>query len=278
MVTNRPRYDLNSVKNDLKSFFQGNNHRAFSYGSKATACDCDSVFYKKQIQVIFEGYYPHDVTGKATNELIAGRFLKEEHRTIGNNIPIIFVVKKNRRYVASEIKTRIGIVEKFSDDEMNDGCGKYAQSLFCHMFDKNQFAVVGKDINSYKDKKWTKSKRDLDFIIEKDECAYGVEVKNTFDYMPQDEFREKIEMCQFLGVLPLFPLRYASPLQHTVMRDAHGLALVFKTRIFPPGNQKLVTDIWNHFRLPVNIWYDISPPVETIFLHYHKRNLKKHRQ
>lgn len=89
--------------------------------------------------------------------------------------------------------------------------------------------------------------------------------------MPQSEFEEKLEMCQFLGVLPLFPVRYASPSQHTTMQENDGLALVFKTRIFPPGNQNLVTEIWNNFRLPVYIWYDISHPVENNFLAYHNR-------
>lgn len=152
MTISRPRYNLQSVKDDLKSFFQDNNHKAYGFGSKATACDCDSVFYKKQIQVIFEGYYPHDVTGKAVNELLAEGFLKEERRTLGNNIPIIFIFNKSRRWVATEIKNRIKIIQEFSNDEMNDGCGKYAESLFSHMFEKNQFSIVGRDINSYRGK------------------------------------------------------------------------------------------------------------------------------
>lgn len=121
--------------------------------------------------------------------------------------------------------------------------------------------------------KWKKSNKDLDFIIEKDGCNYGMEVKNTFDYMPHDEFVEKLDMCKFLGILPLFPVRFASPQQHEMMKGADGLALVFRTRIFPPGNQKLVTEIWNNFRLPVNVWYSISKPVESILLSYHKRSI-----
>ncbi len=81
MVTRETRYSLESVKQDVKSFFQGDNHWAYQYGSKATSCSKDSVFYKKQIQVIFEdrypnyvGGYPHDVTGKAVNELIDDGF------------------------------------------------------------------------------------------------------------------------------------------------------------------------------------------------------------
>jgi len=93
--------------------------------------------------------------------------------------------------------------------------------------------------------------------------------------MPQDEFEEKLDMCEFLGLLPVFPLRYPSPQQFELMDKIEGLALTFKTRIFPPGMRQLVTDIWNHFRLPVNIWENIPLPVENIFLNYHQRQVAK---
>jgi len=275
MVTSPNRYDLSAVKQDVKSFFQDDTHRAYQYGSRATSCGKDSVFYKKQIQVIFEEWYPHDVTGKAVNEFINEGFLKEEPRTFGvsSNVPISFVFQRTRRYVSNEIKNRIKIIERYSDDELNDGCGKYAEVLFNHMFEKNRFAIVGTDTNTYKGKTWTKSARNIDFIIEKDGIAYGGETKNTFDYIPQDEFEDKLDMCQFFGILPIFPLRYPSPQQYAMMEGVGGLALTFKTRIFPPGNQKLVTEIWNYFRLPVNVWYKIRTPIENIFLSYHQQHI-----
>jgi len=92
--------------------------------------------------------------------------------------------------------------------------------------------------------------------------------------MPQDEFEEKLDMCQFFGILPVFPLRYPSPQQYALMEAVNGLALTFKTRIFPPGNQRLLTEIWNHFRLPVNFWDEIRQPIENLFLNYH-HNIRK---
>lgn len=273
MVTAPTRYDLDSVKRDVKSFFENDAHRAYQYGSKATACGIDSIFYKKQIQVIFEEWYPHDVTNRAVNELISDDFLRDEPRTFGSNTPIIFICKRSRRYASYEIRSRIKIIERFSDAELNEGCGKYTESLFNHMFGKYQFEVIDTHTNTYKGKTWTGSKRDLDFIIAKDGVTYGGEIKDTFDYMPQDEFEDKLEMCRYFGILPMFPLRFSSPQQYELMKNAGGLALTFRTRIFPPGNQKLVTDIWNHFRLPVHVWYRITTDVERIFLEYHQRNI-----
>ncbi|GAI31538.1 unnamed protein product, partial [marine sediment metagenome] len=273
MVTRETRYSLDSVKQDVMSFFTNDNHQAYQYGSKAISCGKDSVFYKKQIQVIFEDEYPHDVTGKAVNELIEGKFLKAEPRAFGRNMHVIFVYRHNVRYTAMAIKMKTKILERFSADEVNDGVGKYAEILFGHMFKINQFKIIDRNINTFRGKVWTKSDKDLDFIIEKDGISYGVEIKNRFDYMKQDEFEEKLEMCQFLGLLPVFPIRCPSEQQYAQMKDCDGLALKFKTRIFPPGFQGLVTDIWNNFRLPVNIWEEIRPPVEAVFLNYHHRNL-----
>lgn len=269
MVTEETRYSLDSVKQDIKSFFIDDNHWAYKYGSKPTSCSKDSVFYKKQIQIIFEEQYPHDVTGKAVNELIEDKFLKDEPRAFGKNMRAIFVCRRNLRYVAKMIKEKVNIIARFSEDEVNDGAGKYAEILFNHLFTKNQFEIIGRNTNEFRGKVWNKSDRDLDFIIEKDGISYGVEIKNTFDYMPQDEFEEKLDMCQFLGLFPVFPVRCPSPQQYALMKDIAGLALKFKTRVFPPGNQKLVTEIWNHFRLPVGIWPTIPPRVEAIFLNYH---------
>lgn len=273
MVPRETRYSLDSVKQDVISFFTNDNHWAYQYGSKATSCGKDLVFYKKQIQVIFEDQYPHDVTGKAVNELIEDKFLKAETRAFGKNMHAIFVHRHNVRYTAMAIKIRIKILERFSDDEVNDGVGKYAEILFGHMFERNQFKIIGRNTNTFRSKAWSKSDKNLDFIIEKDGISYGVEIKNRFDYMEQDEFEEKLEMCQFLGLLPLFPLRCPSEQQYAQMKDCGGLALKFKTRIFPPGFQGLVTDIWNNFRLPVNIWEEILPPIEAVFLNYHHHNL-----
>ncbi len=215
------------------------------------------------------------MTGKAVNEFIVDNFLKSEQRSFGRNMHVIFVFRRNLRYFSSQMKRKIRIIEKFSDDELNDGVGKYAEILFRHMFEKNQFTIVGKGVNIFKRKKWRRSDKNLDFIIAKDGFNYGVEIKNTFDYMPWEEFGEKLEMCKFLGLLPVFPLRCPSEQQFRMMKEVNGLALKFKTRIFPPGNQMLVTEIWNHFRLPINIWDGILNSVESVFLSYHHHNIKR---
>ena len=69
------------------------------------------------------------------------------------------VIQRSRRYVSEEMKERIEIVDRFSDDEVNDGVGKYAQILFAHMFEKNQFQIVARNTRSFRGKTWEKSKK-----------------------------------------------------------------------------------------------------------------------
>lgn len=206
------------------------------------------------------------------NELISEGFLRPEPRTFGNNVDIIFVCRRNIRYVATEIKERIELIETLSDDELNLGVGKHAENLFRHMFEKNQFKIVGVNKNEFRGKKWH-TKSNLDFIIQRDRVTYGVEVKNTFDYMREDEFEEKLEMCKFLNIIPMFPLRCPSDQQYALMQAVGGLALKFKTRIFPPGNEKFVSSIWHYFRLPVFVWGGIPINIERIFLRFHSTNI-----
>jgi hypothetical protein len=91
--------------------------------------------------------------------------------------------------------------------------------------------------------------------------------------MREDEFEEKLEMCKFLNIIPMFPLRCPSDQQYALMQAVGGLALKFKTRIFPPGNEKFVSSIWHYFRLPVFVWGGIPINIERIFLRFHSTNI-----
>ena len=68
----------------------------------------------------------------------------------------------------------------------------------------------GKKVREYKGKHWTASGHDLDRIFERDGIAYGVEVKNTLKYIESSELATKLQMCQSLGVRPLFIMRASS--------------------------------------------------------------------
>lgn len=128
---------------------------------------------------------------------------------------------------------------------------------------------MGRKTKEYQNIIWTKTANDLDFIIQKDGVVYGVEVKNWFSYVDDDLYDIKLEICRHFGIRPLFMVRMASYQQIEKTQSRNGRILIFKSKIFPPGNDELVKNIWNKMRLPVSIWTDIPPLIVRNLLAYH---------
>ncbi len=137
------------------------------------------------------------------------------------------------------------------------------------------FEVVSRNTNEFSRRKWTTTSHNLDFIVEKDGIYYGVEVKNTLPYMERDEFDIKLEICNYLGLVPLWILRNAPGNQFDQMKQAGGFILKLKSQIYPFGYEDLVGDIWNLMRLPVAIWDRIPKKLENLVIRFHKSKTRK---
>jgi hypothetical protein len=172
------------------------------------------------------------------------------------------------------IKKRANLIQKFSDWTILKGIGEYAEFLFESMFKINGFSIIGENSNEFNGLKWTRTDHDLDYIITKDNITYGVEIKNTLPYIEKEEFSIKIDMCNYLGIIPLFILRYAPNIQLNEIKEHNGFILRFKTWIFPPGQYNLVKDVWNNLRLPISIWLGIPPKLERAFLEQHRMRIQ----
>lgn len=100
-----------------------------------------------------------------------------------------------------------------------------------------------RNTRSYGGKEWKETAHNLDFIMGRDGIVYGAEVKNTWDYIPPEELRIKQEMCEFLGVKPLFIWRFApkSYMYEIIKRGGYGM--IFKAHIFAPMDVALVRAI-----------------------------------
>ena len=81
------------------------------------------------------------------------------------------------------------------------------------MFDaalgRNGFRAEAKNTNTWNTKTWIETNHNLDRIITRDDVAYGVEIKNTQNYISRHELLIKIRLCQYLNVKPLFIMRFA---------------------------------------------------------------------
>lgn len=257
------------VIRDLKNFFTNVNHPIYSYGTPSE-CGPNSPYHRKQIEVLFEKRYFHWVTDRNVNYLISEGFLEEERTQVAN-----FVYRSDIRYIKRDINRRIKLIKRYTDPVIVRAVGEYAELLSEFMFVANNFEIVGRNTNEYKGEKWTKTNHNLDFIIQKDGIAYGVEVKNTLSYMERDEFDVKLDICEHLGVIPLWILRYAPKPQFDEIKARNGFILIFKSQIYPLGQKPLTDEIWKLMRLPVAIWKKFPEKVEKRFLSIHKSQIRK---
>jgi hypothetical protein len=241
-------YSPKDVMDDVEEFFSSGNHWAYKYGDPTPSCNPDSPYHRKQIEVIFENRYSHWDVNNAVDKFVSRGFLKLV--TFGR---AHFVFRSGIRYYIRKVKRRHEIIETYSQSTITAALGKWGEKLVEYMFRLNRFEIVGRNTNEFQGKKWTKTNEDLDFIVGRDYIAYGVEVKNTLPYMEADEFLSKLEMCKFLGLVPLWILRNAPEVQFNTMKANSGFILFFKSQMYPYGQEPLVKEIWSKMRLPVAV-------------------------
>lgn len=261
------KYRDEDIQRDIKSFFQDEHHWAYEYGGPSR-CGTNSPYHRKQIEVLFEERYSHWATHRNVDFLIQDGFLNEKDESIAK-----FVYRSDIRYIQREINWRKKIILRYSDTIFDRAIGRYAEMLFGFMFRLNSFKIVGRHANEHEGKQWQKTKHNLDYIIEKDGVAYGVEVKNTLPYMEREEFDVKLEMCEYLNLVPLWILRNTPGVQFERMKAVNGFILKFKSWIIPLGQEPLARDIWDLMRLPVAIWEETPKKLENIFLRQHSRRI-----
>lgn len=114
------------------------------------------------------------------------------------------------------------------------------------------FMPKGKDVRDYGGGKWEKTGHDLDRVFEYEGVGYGAEVKNTLDYIPAEELETKIEMCQFLGLKPLFIMRYAPKNYMNRIIQAGGIGLLFEQQLYPYGYEALAKRVREELGLKVD--------------------------
>ncbi|MBI5253631.1 MAG: hypothetical protein HY930_04445 [Euryarchaeota archaeon] len=204
------------------------------------------------------------------NELIDEGFLKIERKD-----GVHFVYRSDIRYITRQINARLKIIKNYSNPIITRALGEHAEMLFSFLFRIHGFEIRGRNINEFNGVKWETTNHDLDFIIEKDAVAYGVEIKNTLPYMERDEFDIKLKMCERLNLIPLWILRNAPAIQFEQMKPYNGFILKFKTQTYPLGQEPLVKDIWQKTRLPIAIWKEIPKRIENIFLSQHNQRIGK---
>lgn len=266
MFSGRKTYTPDEVKRDVKQFFTDSNHWAYQYGDPTPECNPNSPYHRKQIEVIFENKYDHWDVNNIVDKLIEEGFLRLEKTKFAN-----FVFRSDIRYYTREVKRRCKIIERYGSPTITKAIGKWCEKLVEYMFRLNGFEILEREENKFQDKSWTKTRHNLDFIVGRDCIAYGVEVKNTLPYMEIDEFSNKLEMCKYLELVPLWILRNAPEVQFNTMKANSGFILPFKSQIYPYGQEPLTKEIWTKMRLPVTVKAEMPQKTANSLNWLHKK-------
>ncbi len=246
------------VVEDCRYFFRFPDHWIYTSHGTPSSVSPDSVYHLSQLEVLFEDKHFHFRTDPAIRELREERFLSSEEVNVSGSRAII-VWRSNVRYVRRKINDHLELMARYANDVTSSATGDYAETLTLLGLSRLQLSLVSRNTRAYKGKEWTATNDNLDFIFEKDNIGYGVEVKNTFDYIPQDELGVKLKICKFLGISPLFVVRTRHSGQWEEVKQQGGLIYMFKSKIFPPGYDTLVAQLWRDMRLPVKIMNDWPP-------------------
>lgn len=224
-------------------------------------------FHQHHLQVLYEADFFEWVVTYALRELVDEGFLVVfDSKSVGG-LNLHEATKRLRFYASSaalrdnkdvdEMKRRIMSaaehVARYSNPRHTVVVGKHLEALVKSQLQILQFDVVGMHTAKYAGRTWSKTNHNLDLIAKKPgtKLAIGVEVKNTLSIMDPREIDIKIDMCDHLGVVPVFAVRWIKPYFDCILKQG-GFAWMFKTQMYPLGYEGFVKRLYARFSLKGN--------------------------
>lgn len=233
----------------------------------------DRVFYGKQLEVLFERKYFHWVTNRAYRELIDRGRVRQEIRSLTSGVGVRIMWDRRYRYAQRAIGRLVALIEEYSRPEFSRALGHNGELLVGAAFADRQFVQRGRESRSYAESTWTETEHDLDFIFDRDEVAYGVEVKNTLGYMDQDEFRLKRRLCEAIGVRPVFAVRMLPKTWINELRTAGGYAIILEWQLYPLSHLALARQVHAELGIPVDAPGALFAGTMDKFERWHERQV-----
>jgi hypothetical protein len=251
---------VDEAKADLKTLFER---------------EPESVFYQRQLQVMFERDYFHWITVRALSELVQQGILAAELMPLPGTGNIAFYRLSSYRYWKRDADEVAKLVSRYSDSSFTYALGAQGETMFDAALPTVGFMPTGWKVQSHGVAVWTKTRHDLDRVFERDGIAYGTEIKNTLSYIERDELEIKVEMCRHLGLRPLFIVRMAPKSYVNFVAEAGGFTLIFKYQLYPFGEKAFADTIRDRLRLPTDSPRRIEDGTVKRFLDWHLRRLAK---
>jgi len=231
------------------------------------------VFYKQQLEVIFEDDYFHWITSRALSELAAEGHLAAEAEALPGVGNIILYRAPTHRYWRRQAQDIVELVTQFSDPAFTAALGAQGELMFDAALPSAGFLPDGRNVRSYRGRDWGETEHTLDRVFVRDGIPYGAEIKNTLKYIPRKELKVKMRMCEHLGLRPLFIVRMAARSYINEVRLKGGYTLVFKYQLYPFGQKAFADKVKEALRLPTDSPARIAEGTVQRFLKWHQGRL-----
>ncbi|MEM2111696.1 MAG: hypothetical protein QXX08_07445 [Candidatus Bathyarchaeia archaeon] len=236
-------------------------------------------YYVTQIQTLLENQHFPWIIYQAVSRLIEEGHLSRVETSTKYHEKVVLIFNRQldtMQYnptLKKHIRSICRLIDKYSNPTVGDALGKHLEGLVKAELRVQGFKIMGIHTARYKDKEWTKTNHDLDFIAvhTSGKLEIGVEVKNTLPIIERDELDTKLEMCEYLRVTPVFAVRWIKPYTELIRRKG-GFSWVFKTQIYPPGYEKLTQTIFKKLRLPVTVRTELPEKSVKLFENWVKAN------
>lgn len=242
----------------LRTFFEESPHR---------------LFYSTQIETMLEREFFHWITGKALLELAtAGRIRRVP--TVVQQKTINFYAHPKHRYWKRELREMVSLLQRVFDPEFTHAIGRHGELMFDAALGRYGFRAEARDTNTWNGVSWPITNHNLDRIVTRDGLAYGVEIKNTQNYISRIELRTKVTMCRWLKLKPLFIMRFAPKSYIHEINKQGGFVLLFENQIYPMGHTPLLTEVRNRLGLKIHCPNEIMEGDMLRLLNWHNRFLR----
>jgi hypothetical protein len=217
-------------------------------------------YFLSQIAVLFEDSFSYNIVYQAATQLCNEGKLSKSIRCSKNGKRLIFLNHskfcdpKSKPSIDLHIHSILKIVNEYSEKKNTDIIGNHLESLVRTELERLGFEIIGTHTNKTEKKAYSKGKSTLDFIAKhkSDKLTIGIEVKNTLSVLDKKEVKTKIDICDVLGITPVFAVRQIN--QHLkLIKDNNGFSWIFKNQLYPQQLEKLANKTRKKLHLPVEV-------------------------
>jgi Holliday junction resolvase-like predicted endonuclease len=229
-------------------------------------------YYLTQIQTLLEEEFTDKVIYQASTQLIKEKKLSRINIKTKNagKVTFLYNAKFDRPidfYKRNlHIKSMCKLIERYSNSETTLRYGQHLEDLVETELKRQGFNIVERHKNKYKGNRYDKSGENLDFIAEHQsgKLTIGVEVKNTLSLIDKKEVTTKIEICDHLGITPVFAARWLE--QHKkLVHSKGGYTWTFKQQLYPPDSDALAKTLSKRLLLPIEAKKELPPQSIQLF-------------